>query len=559
MKTYFFNLSRHLYVCVLSLFLTAPTLLCAQQFPPPPVNPDWTNATPDFVVPYLCEEQSRWCFNSVPVNTICGTQCPVEIPAPQIKGTSILSELGNNYLGSGQFGALYMNNTLIFEIQDTTIMRLELDISHDIPCFMGFGMIGSDAFNCIPGASSMTLPGTSFLMAKNVPQSPGIDYIGIAERVFLPGKYMVFFQAFYQDEITSMPCNGIKFHVTMTSLLPVVPQPGDLCSIPIQLEPAPTFNESRVHDSFEDAMDTGNLTCAVNDLGQGGRWFTFTATHTHHFLQGLRSGNSNVDMAIEVYESCDAALIVCQDTPGNNEVLILPTTIGQTYLVRMYHNGAVAPNSSAYSAALARVPGTQLRQADCGLMNLTNASIIRSDWPANTFMLTNWEFRFQEQEAPFNTYNIISPNGANPQFRISWFPQAEPGRTYKVWTRPRMYQGPTWGDFGDYCIIGMAGPSALQFNPLGTSANQHGSMQLFPNPAHSQYTISLEVSSDETFIELEVFDLNGKLLSTKNERVDGMSGHIHIVSETSALPSGIYLVRARIDNRVFHSKLQIVR
>jgi hypothetical protein len=160
---------------------------------------------------------------------------------------------------------------------------------------------------------------------------------------------------------------------------------------------------------------------------------------------------------VEVYDACGGNLLICQnDAPaGEREIVIIPNTVpGQDYFFRVYHGGAGTPTTQTYTAAVAHIPFTKLRQQDCNVFNYTPASIIASELPPNQFLLANWYFEFTELEAPFNTYEILSPNGPNPNFKLEWFPQAQYGRTYSVRTRPRMYQGPNWGDYGAACTIG---------------------------------------------------------------------------------------------------------
>lgn len=71
--------------------------------------------------------------------------------------------------------------------------------------------------------------------------------------------------------------------------------------------------------------------------------------------------------------------------------------------------------------------------------------MITTDLPVNQFLLTNWYFEFTELEAPFSTYEILSPNGANPNFMLEWFNDAEYGRTYEVRTRSTHVPRPSMG------------------------------------------------------------------------------------------------------------------
>jgi hypothetical protein len=96
--------------------------------------------------------------------------------------------------------------------------------------------------------------------------------------------------------------------------------------------------------------------------------------------------------------------------------------------------------------------------------NLSAGSIIRSTTANPSTLLQNYIWEFTELEAPFQTYEVVSPNGTNPQFRMFWFTQFEYGRSYSVRIRVRMYEGANLGDYGPACTIGFIDEpvSALQ-------------------------------------------------------------------------------------------------
>lgn len=356
--------------------------------------------------------------------------------------------------------------------------------------------------------------------------------------------------------------------------------PGDSCQTAIELFPDDTFNDTRVFDSFAGAPVGTDFGCAVNDIGQAERWFKFTAERTNTFLSIRKEGTGNLDGAIEVYEGCNTPILACQDdTNGNNEVMILPTEIGVTYYYRLYHNGVQALNNNAFSTAIAQVPYTRLRQLDCDILEVTNASIIRSNWPSNTFNLTQWQFEFTPVDPWSNPLYvgdpivITSPNGHNPQFRMRWFPDMLPGWDYYVRTRPQMYQGPTWGDWepfeeqiGTWCAIavlplsfweeyeGIVPEGATELD-LMASQDQ---VTMFPNPATTDVNISFKPARVDTDADISIFDLSGREVYRNNYGVAGGSTQILIV-DTSMLANGTYLVHVKTNTTHHTEKLMIKR
>lgn len=221
------------------------------------------------------------------------------------------------------------------------------------------------------------------------------------------------------------------------------------------------FALSETAGSFIAAGFSGDAQCA----GAGGSddvWYSFVAIASDHGIQA--KGTLDLDLAIEVYDACGGNLLICRDNagPGATETALLSNlTVGDTYFYRVYHVGTPAI-ATDFATAVAHIPFVELVSSDCGTTDYTTNDVIRATNPSNTSNFTNYQFRFVEQEAPFNTYIITSPNGTNPNFLLQWFPQIEYGRTYEVSVRVRAIL-PTYGDFGNTCIIG------LQENVLTTS------------------------------------------------------------------------------------------
>jgi hypothetical protein len=327
---------------------------------------------------------------------------------------------------------------------------------------------------------------------------------------------------------------------------------GKDCWAAVEIEPAVVFNDSRVNFDIDlGAVSTG-YDCAISDNGQKEYWFKFTANRTNSLISLRREGAGNFNGAIEVYDGCGGAQLFCQDDYSTaNEVAVFSTEIGHEYFFKVYHNGATVLSNTAVSAAVAYVPSTSLSASDCGRMNLTDGDIIRSAWPPNQFLLEKWMFEFKELEAPYNTYEVISPNGSNPQFRWFWFPQREPGRTYEVRTKPLMYQGPTWADWGASCVIGTAPaapgqPAGIAQHPGGSSAsfsNEIG-VQIWPNPAQNEVNISFQPAADDSHADISVFDVSGKEVDRITYNFD-KGAYQNLMYTNEKLDAGIYIFHIR--------------
>ena len=240
--------------------------------------------------------------------------------------------------------------------------------------------------------------------------------------------------------------------------------PISACENATELISQTTFAASEINANLSGVLFSGENQC--NGPGDNpDLYFKFTAVGsvTYFRVEAL----AGFDPAIEVFEGCGQAQLACvNEAPvGQRELFWLTDlTPGEEYVYRVYHAGEGTPPTSVFKTAIAHIPVVQLRPSDCGTMDLGANSIIRSTTPNPNYLTEGFIWEFTELESPFNVYEVNSPNGANPQFRMFWFADYEYGRTYSVRIKARMFQGPNVGEYGPACTIGFAEPqgSALQ-------------------------------------------------------------------------------------------------
>ncbi|NEN24731.1 T9SS type A sorting domain-containing protein [Cryomorpha ignava] len=236
------------------------------------------------------------------------------------------------------------------------------------------------------------------------------------------------------------------------------------CEAAVELVSQTTFAASEIGADLSGVPFSGATQCA----GPGNNpdlYFKFTAVGTVTYFRV--QGGAGFDPAVEVFEGCGQAQLACTNeaAEGLRELFwVTGLTPGQEYVYRVYHAGAGAPATTAFQTAIAHIPTVQLRPSDCGATGLVSTSIIRSTTPNPNFLTSGFIWEFTELEAPFNVYEVNSPNGGNPQFRIYWFADYQYGRSYSVRIKAVMYQGPNIGDYGPACTISLSDPvgSALQ-------------------------------------------------------------------------------------------------
>lgn len=236
------------------------------------------------------------------------------------------------------------------------------------------------------------------------------------------------------------------------------------CEAAAELVSQTTFAASEIAADLSGVPFSGAAQCE----GPGNNpdlYFKFTAVGTVTYFRV--EGGAGFDPAVEVFEGCGQAQLACTNDAavGQRELFwVTDLTPGEEYVYRVYHAGTGAPATTAFQTAVAHIPTVQLRPQDCGATGLVSTSIIRSTTPNPNFLTSGFIWEFTELEAPFTVYEVNSPNGGNPQFRMFWFADYEYGRSYSVRIKAVMYQGPNEGDYGPACTISLSDPvgSALQ-------------------------------------------------------------------------------------------------
>lgn len=228
-----------------------------------------------------------------------------------------------------------------------------------------------------------------------------------------------------------------------------------------------TFAASEVSGDLNGQTFSGLPQCGETNNENPDEFFTFTAVGTVQYIRVNASGD--FDPVVQVYDECDGTSIACinEAGPGLRELFWLTDlTIGQEYAYRVFHDGVGNSSTTAYETAVAHIPIVQLRAQDCGSTGLLANSIIRSTTPNPNYLLDGFIWEFTELEAPFTVYEVNSPNGSNPQFRIYWFTDYEYGRSYDVRIKARMYQGPNVGEYGPSCTIALAEGVTTALQPI---------------------------------------------------------------------------------------------
>jgi hypothetical protein len=106
-----------------------------------------------------------------------------------------------------------------------------------------------------------------------------------------------------------------------------------------------------------------------------------------------------------------------------------------------------------------------------------------------------------------------------------------------LWAGPDPEGPPFAGDFTDWEKI-LAGEKMLEEQVVTATKDYPGTFCIFPNPATSQLTISIDIQPGDRPV-IEIADVSGRLV-VHERAVSGST-----VIDTLQLTSGVYIVRLR--------------
>ncbi|RYE21282.1 MAG: hypothetical protein EOP51_15990, partial [Sphingobacteriales bacterium] len=146
----------------------------------------------------------------------------------------------------------------------------------------------------------------------------------------------------YSSSVSSAP----TFTICVTE--PATPPANDNCANAISL-PVNAFGSCVPVTGTTLAATQSIAGCSGN--ANDDVWYSFVATHTSHII--TVDGESGFDAEVNVRSgSCNGTSMVCQDNTGSGGVETITATgltIGNTYLVRVYHYASTVPSNSNFT------------------------------------------------------------------------------------------------------------------------------------------------------------------------------------------------------------------
>jgi len=88
-------------------------------------------------------------------------------------------------------------------------------------------------------------------------------------------------------------------------------------------------------------------------------------------------------------------------------------------------------------------------------------------------------------------------------------------------------------------------------------ASDISNVTIYPNPARNQVNFSINVTKDDTFINISVYDITGKLMATPARTNLNRGKNLLRWNPGTNIPQGVYIVKTAVGNRTYTNKLII--
>jgi hypothetical protein len=233
---------------------------------------------------------------------------------------------------------------------------------------------------------------------------------------------------------------------------------------------------------------------------------------------------------------------------GNNNTYLLENVTNLVYGMNVsvklrvqYTGGVWSPWGEACTIdMLAEVPETELSSADCEAQTVWPGTSVNANVAAGAHTY-QWAFDDGVDAHVFETYqsSLMLPYGE---------PLIE-GQTYLVSVRVQV--GEMWSAWGNECELKFGEAASVSEH-----AENEMRMTCWPNPSAGE-NIFIQFSnlpSSTSVIELEVYDLSGKLVENKLLSSETPQGVLTVHFDRK-LQSGMYFLRTHASGVVFEEKI----
>ncbi len=172
----------------------------------------------------------------------------------------------------------------------------------------------------------------------------------------------------------------------------------------------------------------------------------------------------------------------------------------------------------------------------------------------------SYTFRFTNLDSPQAPFTVVRPS------RFIVFNQADiiPNDTYEIDVFATIVgqDGTYTGTYGPTCQLTFNAPAnkGIVADPNFNINNPEAALSIYPNPVQNGNEVTVvvkNIKSESENIQIEIFDLSGKLVYARN--VAGVGNVISRVQLDDKISQGVYLVQTRIDGVLIETKKLFVQ
>ncbi len=269
-------------------------------------------------------------------------------------------------------------------------------------------------------------------------------------------------------------------------------------------------------------------------------WYKFISPSKELNIWAM--GNSEFDVAIELYSNIDTSPLYCANEVAASETEILVAKnliIGNTYYVRITHAELDVVNNNEITTGIIYVASTGLIPTYCNAGSFNSLADVRLTSLPEYSNLTNWQLAIQTSVSPTDTILINLPPTIPPVFNFqSSINTLVPNAIYTVRARARQFVGPIWGEYGPSCILTYLPQSGLPgYGSNSDLISNDRLINVFPNPSNGQ---DLSVFISDASIrpsQMVLYDQTGRMLNIST--ISDGNGNFQIVP-VSSLAAGLY-------------------
>lgn len=340
---------------------------------------------------------------------------------------------------------------------------------------------------------------------------------------------------------------------------------------------------------------TQSLAATCGGTANDDVWYSFVATATAHHITVV--GSASFDAVIDVLSgACTGTNISCGDTSftGGTEVLnATGLTIGDTYLVRVYHYSSSIPATTTFSICITTpcaAPNTTVTPASATICNGNSTTLTANgansySWLPTTGLSSSTSAIVTANPTTTTTYTVtgtfngcsgtqvvtvtVDPAATANITQIENLLTSTPGTAYQWYLNGIIIPGATSQSHlasqnGNYTVTTTNATGCVATsNPfpiisfLGISKNDGTNViTIYPNPFSTSATLEIKGAVGNGNVALVVYDMVGrevKNIPLSNSQSNTTQSGVSFTIDRNELSNGMYFYKVSNENGVIGS------